>query len=939
MQKTILLLVLLCLTITAEAQTYTIKGSVSDTVNLNPLQNAAITLLRAEDSVLATFARAKSDGTFALEVKDKGKYLLMVTFPSFADYIDVINVTKPATNVGELPMVSRTHLLKEFVLTDQYAAIKVKGDTIEYVADSFKVRDNATVESLLKKLPGIQVDKDGKIMAQGTEVQKLLVDGEEFFTDDPAVVSKSLGAKAVNKVQVYDKKSDEAEFTGIDDGERTKTINLELKENMKKGYFGKIKAGGGAGDLQNYFENQAMINSFKGKRKLSAFGIMANTGTIGLGWEDQDKFNAGGGNTSVGDDGSITTYYSSDDFESWDGQYNGRGYPRAWTGGLHYSNKWNEDKHHVAGNYRYAKQDIETVNNTITEKILQDSALYETQTSNSFKTGNRNRISALYELKVDSLSDIRVNATVNRTENLRNSETNQNTRDASGNEINSNNTKTRSEGLTTQINSSLMYRKKFKKDRRTITVSLSENYQERTGDILLNSLIKYANLSARNDTFDQKKRNEDKNISLTGYASYTEPLSKYLSLSLSYRLNVTNNSAERNTFSKSAPFSDSYDQLDSIFSSNYAFNITTHTGSTFLRYSYKKKLNASIGGSIARANFLQDNLMTDTSRRYSFTNFFPSASIRYNIQKQTRVSLSYNGRTRQPSLEQIQPLQNNIDPLNQSIGNPGLNQEFSHSINANFSDYKVFSGRHIWMYAYFNVVDNAISRSQTIDSLGRTTYQYVNLDGNYNGSASINVGKRIRKLNTQIGGRTRVSLSKANNLVNGVKNASNYNSYSVNAYANYESKDEKIMVSLGVGPSYNDNSSSISTQVTSYWSVNYNFDASYEFPFKLRIGSDFDWSVREQTAVFDRNNNVFRWNAYISQRFLKNDQLELRASVFDILNQNLGFTRNASNNYVTEQSYNTIRRYGMLSLTWNFTKTAMGATPENDAASMIIKKN
>lgn len=939
MRKIILLLLLVCLTAIAKSQTYTIKGSVSDTVNLNPLQNAAVTLLRAEDSVLATYARAKADGTFALEVNKQGKYLLMVTFPSFADYIDIINVTKTTTNLGELPMVSRTHLLKEFVLTDQYAAIKVKGDTIEYVADSFKVRDNATVESLLKKLPGIQVDKDGKIMAQGTEVQKLLVDGEEFFTDDPAVVSKSLGAKAVNKVQVYDKKSDEAEFTGIDDGERTKTINLELKDNMKRGYFGKIKAGGGAGDLQNYFENQAMINSFKGKRKLSAFGIMANTGTIGLGWEDQDKFNAGGGNTSVGDDGSITTYYSSDDFESWDGQYNGRGYPRAWTGGLHYSNKWNEDKHHVAGNYRYAKQDIETVNNTITEKILQDSALYETRTNNSFKTGNRNRISALYELKVDSLSDIRVNATVNRTENLRNSESNQNTKDAAGNEINSNNTRTRSEGLTTQINSSLMYRKKFKKDRRTITVSLSENYQERTGDIMLNSLIKYNNLSAKSDTFDQKKRNEDKNFSLTGYASYTEPLSKYLSLSVSYRLNVTNNSAERNTFSKSAPLSDAYDQLDSLFSSNYAFNITTHTGSSFLRYSYKKKLNISVGGSIAQANFLQDNLMTDTSRRYSFTNFFPSASIRYRIQKQTRISLRYNGRTRQPSLEQIQPLQNNIDPLNQSVGNPGLNQEFNHSFNANFSDYKVLSGRHIWMYAYFNIVDNAISRSQTIDTLGRTTYRYENIDGNYSGSASINVGKRIRKLNTQVGGRARVSLSKANNLVNNVKNESNYNAYSISGYANYESKDEKIMVSLGVGPSYNDNSSSISTQVTSFWSVNYNFDASYEFPFKLRIGTDFDWSVREQTAVFDRNNNVFRWNAFVSKRFLKNDQLELKASVFDILNQNLGFTRNASNNYVTEQNYNTIRRYGMLTLTWNFTKTAMGATPEDDAASMIIQKN
>lgn len=934
MQKTLLVLLLITLTTVAKAQ-YTIKGSVSDTVNLNALENAAITLLRADDSVLTTFTRAKADGSFSMDVK-KGKYLMMITFPSFVDYIEVIDVDRPIVDMGALPMVSRTHLLKEFVLTDQYAAIKVKGDTIEYVADSFKVRDNATVESLLKKLPGIQVDKDGKIMAQGTEVQKVLVDGEEFFTDDPAVVSKSLGAKAVDKVQVYDKKSDEAEFTGIDDGERTKTINLQLKDNMKRGYFGKVKAGGGAGDAQNYFENQAMINSFKGKRKISAFGIMANTGTIGLGWEDRDKFSSNAANTTIGDDGSVTTYYSSDDFESWDGQYNGRGFPRAWTGGLHYSNKWNENKHHLSSNYRYAKQDIETVDNTFTETILPDSAIYKTEKDNSFKTGDRNRIDLLYELQVDSSSNIRVNAAVNKTETIKDSEYSTETVDQNGGAINSNNRKVHNNTNAMQINSSIMYRKKFKKDRRTISISLSESYQERKADVSLYSINTFA--FAANDTFDQKKKNVDDNFSLTGYASYSEPLSKYLSLSVSYRLNVSNNSAERNTFNRAAPASETYDQLDSTFSSNYAFNVTTHTGGSYLRYNYKKKLNISLGGSVANANFLQNNLMVDTSYSYSFTNFFPTASISYKIQKQTRLRLNYNGSTRQPSLEQIQPIQNNINPLNQSLGNPALTQEFRHSIGLSFSDYKVLSGRHIWMNANFSLVDNAITRSQNIDGQGRSTYQYVNIDGNYNGYGSISIGKRLRKLNSSVGGRGSVSLSKSNNLINGQKNVSNYNRYSGNVYYNYESKDEKIEASISVGPTFNDNKASISTQVTSYWSLDNNFDVSYEFPFKLRIGTDVSWFLREQTTVFDRNNNVFQWNAYISQRFLKNDQLELRASVFDILNQNLGFNRNASNNMVTEQNYNTIRRYGMLTLTWNFTKTAMGATPENDAATIIMKK-
>src|SRR5690606_26738046 len=281
---------LLLFSTVAYAQPYTIKGVVMDTLNQNALQNASITVLHAGDSVLETFTRTKQDGSFSVTVSEPGKYIMLSVFPGFADFVDKIDVKegKPVTDLGEVPMVTRAHLLEEFVFTDQFAAIKIKGDTIEYVADSFKTRDNATVEELLKKLPGLQVDKDGNIQAHGQKVEKLLVDGEEFFTGDPAVVSKSLQAKAVDKVQVFDKKSEQAEFTGIDDGNTKRTVNLQLKDNMKKGYFGKVVAGGGTGDDREYFENQAMLNFFKGKKKLSAFGIMSNTGKIGLGWEDRE---------------------------------------------------------------------------------------------------------------------------------------------------------------------------------------------------------------------------------------------------------------------------------------------------------------------------------------------------------------------------------------------------------------------------------------------------------------------------------------------------------------------------------------------------------------------------------------------------------------------------------------------------------------------------
>ena len=937
MNKLILPILLLCYALSAGAQTYSVKGSVADTVNSNPLEFASVTLMRASDSVLTDFTRADQNGNFVLQVPKQDKYLLMVTFPSFADYVDIVNVKNTNTDIGQVPMVSRTHLLKEFVFTDQVAAIKVKGDTIEYVADSFKVKDNATVESLLRRLPGIQVDKDGNIVAQGTQVQKVLVDGEEFFTDDPAVVSKSLQAKAVDKVQVFDKKSDEAEFTGIDDGQRTKTINLQLKDNMKRGYFGKVKAGGGAGDGRDYFENQGMINAFKGKRKISAFGIMANTGTIGLGWDDRDKFGANDNNSIVGDDGSITTYYNSDDFDSWDGQYNGRGYPKAWTGGLHYSNKWNEDKHHLSGSYRYAKQNIETVNNTISEYSLpDDSVYYSTSSDNTTKTGDRNRVNGLYELKIDSMSTLKVTGVFNRTNTITRSLNSQKTLAEDGTEINSSTRRTTNDATATQINSTLMYQKKFKKDRRTVSLSFSENYEESTGLGLLNSVNIYNSVAIADDTLDQQKKNDNTALRVNGYVGYTEPLTKDLSLSAGYSIAVNNTGAERNTFNKGNANSDSYDVLDSTFSSNYAFNVTTHSGKAFLRYNHDKKVNAHVGLTVSNSNFMQKDLRQDTSRSYAFVNFFPSASISYHIKRQTRLSFNYNGSTTQPTLDQIQPLQNNINPLYVSIGNATLTQEFRHRLNVSFYDYKVLSARHIWANASATFIDNAISRSQTTDSIGRSVTQYVNVDGNYNDYASVSMGKRIQQLNTTVGGRLNTSISRSNNIVNGINNVSTNNSYRATTYLNYESEDEKLFWSIDISGAYNDNKATISNQLTSYWTLENTFDISYDLPWKMTIGTDFNWYIRQRTQVFDRNNNVFRWNAYVSKKFLKNDQLELRASAFDILNQNIGFQRYGYNNSVTEQNYNTIRRYGLIMLTWNFTKTAMGA-PQDDAANIIIQ--
>src|SRR4030095_5195518 len=288
---TAVIALLLIFSLSVIAQTGSIKGQVRDTSEKKPLANSSVSILRKTDSVLVTYTRTKEDGTYSFKNIKPGSYLLLITYPKFADYIEEIDVKDDQSiSLATTNLIRKSELLKEVIYTQKLGAIRIKGDTMEFKADSFKVMEGANVEALLKKLPGIQVNSKGEITAQGEKVQKVLVDGEEFFSDDPAVVTKNLRADAVDKVQVFDKKSDQATFTGIDDGEKQKTINLTLKEDKKKGAFGKARVSGGSPDK---FENEGMINLFKGKRKLAAFGTMANTGKSGLNWQDADKYGAG----------------------------------------------------------------------------------------------------------------------------------------------------------------------------------------------------------------------------------------------------------------------------------------------------------------------------------------------------------------------------------------------------------------------------------------------------------------------------------------------------------------------------------------------------------------------------------------------------------------------------------------------------------------------
>jgi hypothetical protein len=465
--KFILTLLTFCLLSYASVaqNAYSIKGTVTDTASNAKLANTTISVLNAKDSTLFKFARATASGSFNISGLKKGKFILLVTYPKYADYVEnfTLDSVKTTHNFGQIDMILKTRLLASVMVKGTRAAIKIKGDTTEFNASSFTVQPNAKVEDLLKQLPGIQIDKDGKITAQGQTVNKVLVDGEEFFGDDPTLVTKNLRADMVDKVQLYDKASDQAAFTGIDDGQKSKTINIKLKEDKKNVYFGKADVGVGTKD---FYQAQVAVNKFAGKEKISAYGTLANTGKTGLGWEDANKFGTSSNNVEFVDGGiSIFSGNGGDELEGWGGRYNGEGIPVARAGGAHYDNKWNADKQTINGNYKIGSLSVVGDRNNQTQNNLpggQGSSTNIINTNSDQRFDNyvfRQKADATYNLKIDSTSNIKLalDGTFKNTE----SRSTNNTLGIRGNGllINTEDRKTDTEGDQKTFNFSAFYTK------------------------------------------------------------------------------------------------------------------------------------------------------------------------------------------------------------------------------------------------------------------------------------------------------------------------------------------------------------------------------------------------------------------------------------------------------------------------------------------------
>ena len=899
----------------------TISGKIVDTAGKKDIANAVVALLTPGDSILYKFARTNAAGHFDIKNVDTGKYVLLITHPYYANYVDDITVTKTNLDLKQIPFISKSQLLQE-VIVKSGSPIKIKGDTTEYTADSFRVQANANVEELLKKLPGIQVGKDGTIKAMGEKVTKVLVDGEEFFGDDPGIAVKNLRADAVDKVQVFDKKSDQATFTGIDDGVKDKTINLKLKDDKKKGYFGKLS---GSGGLPSNYNNTAMINAFKKKRKLAAYGIMSNTGQTNLDWQDQNNYGGGMGDMMTMEDNGDVYFYGGGDEDNYRGGRNG--IPRNWNGGLHYSDKYNNNKVSLNTGYKYTKINSLGTTTTFSKIFLPDTSWNNNSTNNTYSSRTKHAFNLTYEVMIDSFNTIKYTAKLNNNRTQTSSKYYTEATDNNGNFINNSNRTSTNIADNNAANGTMLWKHKFKKLFRTLSLNVDFNWNESKNDGFLfsnNNYYKGGQL-LRNDTIDQHNIRDNENTGMNTKLAYTEPLFKdaFMEFSYSYSFNKNAN----NRVSTVKDLSGKYiDEIDSL-TNKYKFDRMINRPGINFRYN-KKKVNYAIGSSVAFNRFTQKDISKNRTNSYDFINYFPTAMFQYKMSGNKNFRFNYNGSATAPTLEQLQPIKDNTDPLNIFEGNPNLDQSFRHSFNMSYSFYNVLKEKGMWSSLRYSKVNNAFTQSSTIDTTGARPgarrYKTVNANGVHNLSLYIEYDFKLKKSGLRLNFGPTINNSQNIDFVNNQKNTNKTTSYGLTVGAG-KYVDGKYNFNIRPNYSFNHSASDLNTSANiDYWQLSLWSEGSVTLPGKIEVKTDLRFEVRQKDPRFPANNNYTLWNASVGKKFFQN-KLEAEFGVNDLLSQNRGFDRNFSSSSFTETYYNTLRRYWMFTVTWNFNSN--GAKP------------
>lgn len=766
---------------------------------------------------------------------------------------------------------------------------RLRGDTTEYNTSNIRLRVNANVEELLGRLPGLQIDADGTITYNGQVISKLLVDGEDLFGSDPRIVTRNFDASRIDKVQVLERKSDQARFTGIDDGNRTKTLNLVLKEDSKKGYFGKVEAGANANGLYNA---NGLVASFRQREQIAAIGLASNTGSTSF-----NSNNAGiYGLASIEDPLNASA---------------GNGVPRYQALGTHYANTWNGEANHLVGNYQYGDMLTKPVTSTNTIQTLHDSVYGQYRRAASTNQQQQHNTGGQYDWAVNNVSAFQFNYFyINSKGNNQLSDStlgvfNDTVVNRTQRSIRSMNSK---EDVLGAIAWKIQSRKK---SGRVFSVSTRWMRTEKNTDGYLYSLNRFYQPNGSlqtSDTVDQRKAINTYNRELYGGLTYAEPLWGKNVLGLSYNMSAVTNNALQSTYNRgNGKYLDLVDSLSSHFD-----NHTVSQSATINFQGTSGHWQYTVIAGMQLFSYRQYDLMHDSTLRYHYVNFSPHAVINYTPNPTSRINLEYSAFTQQPSISQLQPIVNNNDPLHITLGNPNLKTGFSQNLKFGFMRTRS------WMYNLnldLGLTSSTISVKTTIDSLGRQISQPVNVDGGGKLNLGFSINKKIAGIDAGV--ITGLGYNRNMNYVNADLNRNeNYTGNWGLKLGKYVA--DKYSIQLNTLFSYFDSRSSINSAApVHYWTENYYGNVSLFFipGFDISTYAAYNW--QQKSNSFAKNTSLVFLGASIGHNFLDN-RLVMKLSGNNLLNQATGIGRSNTGNVYTETSSNVLGRYFLLSATYRF---------------------
>ncbi|HAO47163.1 MAG TPA: hypothetical protein DCQ97_09570 [Chitinophagaceae bacterium] len=922
MKYLIFVLGLLFLSITiasAQKSGLTLKGRLADSLQKQRVSEATVSLVKSSDSSLVGFTRTDSVGRFSFHNLNPGKYRLSASQVNF--HPQWVNVEIAGDlDLGSVLMKDKS-IMEEVTVKAQRPPVVVNGDTLEFNAESFKTKPNAVVEDMLKKMPGVEVEKDGSIKVNGKRISRVLVNGRDFFNGDPKMATRNLSADAIDKVQVFEKPSDQSEFTGIDDGNKTPTINLKLKKDKKNAAFGKASLAAGTKDR---YDGQFNINKFNGDQQLSAIGMANNTNRQGFSIMDMLNFSGQSRKMMSGGGARIVINNENDDEFGLPvaGINNSQGITQTIAGGLNYNDVWKK-KTDVNASYFYNNLTLDNTRNTTRQNILPGNEFTYLQNSSTRNKTSSNRFNFSVDHKIDSFNSIKLSS-VFGYQNGNNEKKNDYQSLVPGDKMLNNgfsNTRNSTEGYVTS--QELLYRHKFGKKGRTLSLTGNMQYNDSRGRGAQNAINNFYNNGNidRRDTLDQQTTLNSLTQSYGVNASYTEPLSKRSLLEFRGFYNTSMGILNRKTYDYNK-VSDKHDRLNKTLSNAFENTYNYMGGGVSVR-AQQKKYGYSVGANLQYAE-LNSHLKDSAFRvKQHFTNLLPIANFNYNFSRTKTLRLDYSTSTSQPTAKQLQPVQDISDPLNVIAGNPELKQSYTHTASLQFFNAIPAQQKNLFVFLNYTALANAIVYSDQITASGARTSMPVNANGVYSLNANVDRGFRIKKLNTRVDVGLNAGYNQSVNFINNAKNKTRTLSVMPRINAGYSYK-ELLELNIGARVSYNNARYSLQPSLNNnYWRQVYEMDATLNLPAGITVGTEFSYSAYTGRSN-GYNTRIALWNSSISKQVLKSKKGEVKLSAFDLLNQNIGVDRNGNSTYVEDVQYKTLQRYFTLGFTYSLQKAGSG---------------